>query len=63
MSSRNRPWYTTKITPKFTDMLGALRLQRWEYEVLEDPIRNRPRRNAFNACSTSWRLLPESPKG
>ena len=26
-----RPWYTTKVTPTFTDMLGALRLQMWEY--------------------------------
>ena len=23
----------TKVTPTFTDMLGALRLQMWEYEV------------------------------
>jgi hypothetical protein len=30
---KDRPWYTTKITPTFTDMLGALRLQMWEYEV------------------------------
>ena len=30
---KTRPWYTTKITPTFTDMLGALRLQMWEYEV------------------------------
>jgi hypothetical protein len=28
---KDRPWYTTKITPTFTDMLGALRLQMWEY--------------------------------
>ena len=30
---RERPWYPTKITPTFADMLGALRLQMWEYEV------------------------------
>src|SRR5512135_2833888 len=30
---KERPWYTTKVTPTFTDMLGALRLQMWEYEV------------------------------
>ena len=29
----DRRWYATKITPTFTDMLGALRLQMWEYEV------------------------------
>jgi hypothetical protein len=29
--AKDRPWYTTKITPTFTDMLGALRLQMWEY--------------------------------
>lgn len=27
---RERPWYKTKKTPTFTDMLGALRLQLWE---------------------------------
>ena len=30
---RDRPWYTTKKTPTFADMLGALRLQHWEYHV------------------------------
>jgi hypothetical protein len=30
---RQRPWYTTKVTPTFTDMLGALRLQMWEHEI------------------------------
>ena len=30
---RERRWYTSKVTPTFTDMLGALRLQMWEYEV------------------------------
>jgi hypothetical protein len=30
---RDRPWYKTKITPTFTDMLGALRVQMWEYEI------------------------------
>jgi hypothetical protein len=30
---RERPWYRKKVTPTFTDMLGALRLQMWEYEV------------------------------
>lgn len=30
---RERPWYDHKITPTFTDMLGALRLQMWEYRV------------------------------
>ena len=30
---KDRPWYTTKVTPTLTDMLGALRLQMWEYEV------------------------------
>jgi hypothetical protein len=28
--ARDRPWYTTKKTPTFADMLGALRLQLWE---------------------------------
>jgi hypothetical protein len=30
---RERPWYKKKVTPTFTDMLGALRLQMWEREV------------------------------
>ena len=30
---KDRPWYTAKVTPTFTDMRGALRLQMWEYEV------------------------------
>jgi Transposase DDE domain len=30
---RERPWYTTKVTPTFTDMLGALRLQMWERKI------------------------------
>jgi hypothetical protein len=30
---RERPWYKEKVTPTFTDMLGALRLQMWESEV------------------------------
>lgn len=30
---RERPWYRDKVTPTFTDMLGALRLQMWEYAV------------------------------
>jgi hypothetical protein len=38
---KDRPWYTTKVTPTFTDMLGALRLQMWEHAVFgeagEDP--------------------------
>ena len=30
---RDRPWYKKKVTPTFTDMLGALRLQMWEQEI------------------------------
>lgn len=30
---RERPWYVHKVTPTFTDMLAALRLQMWEYKV------------------------------
>ena len=33
---RERPWYTKKVTPTFTDMLGALRLQMWEHKVFEE---------------------------
>jgi hypothetical protein len=31
--NRERPWYRKKVTPTFTDMLGALRLQMWQYEA------------------------------
>ena len=34
---RDRPWYTTKVTPAFTDMLGALRLQMWEHKIYRGP--------------------------
>ena len=30
---KDRPWYRAKVTPAFTDMLGALRLQMWEHTV------------------------------
>ncbi len=30
---RERPRYKKKVTPTFTDMLGALRLQTWEHEA------------------------------
>ncbi|CAN5783558.1 hypothetical protein BH23PLA1_BH23PLA1_00460 [soil metagenome] len=30
---RDRPWYPDKVSPTFTDMLGALRLQMWHYEI------------------------------
>ena len=30
---RDRPWYTRKKTPTFTDMLGALRLHLWENRI------------------------------
>jgi hypothetical protein len=30
---RDRPWYKEKVTPTFTDMLGALRLQMWERKI------------------------------
>ena len=30
---KERPWYKGKVTPTFTDMLGALRLQMWEHEI------------------------------
>ena len=39
---RERPWYKDKVTPTFTDMLGALRLQMWEYEILVSLVRKSP---------------------
>jgi hypothetical protein len=31
---RQRPWYRRKVTPTFTDMLGALRLQLWQHRIV-----------------------------
>jgi len=39
---KDRPWYTAKVTPTFTDMLGALRLQMWEYEVYGESAEEPP---------------------
>lgn len=39
---RDRPWYENKVTPTFTDMLGALRLQMWEYEVFGESGEEEP---------------------
>ncbi len=39
---KDRPWYATKITPTFTDMLGALRLQMWEYAVFGESGQDLP---------------------
>jgi hypothetical protein len=39
---RERPWYKEKVTPTFTDMLGALRLQMWEYEVFGESAEELP---------------------
>ena len=33
---RERPWYEERVTPAFTDMLGALRLQMWEFKIYGD---------------------------
>src|SRR6476660_5737508 len=29
---RERPWYEDRVMPTFTDILGALRLQMWEFK-------------------------------
>jgi hypothetical protein len=39
---RDRPWYENKVTPTFTDMLGALRLQMWESKVLGESAAEQP---------------------
>ena len=39
---KDRPWYTKKVTPTFTDMLGALRLQMWEYAVYGESDKGPP---------------------
>jgi hypothetical protein len=39
---RDRPWYENKVTPTFTDMLGALRLQMWESKVFGESAAEQP---------------------
>jgi hypothetical protein len=39
---RERPWYEHKVTPTFTDMLGALRLQMWEHKVFGESGAEQP---------------------
>jgi hypothetical protein len=39
---RDRPWYTTKVTATFTDMLGALRLQMWEHKLYGESGKETP---------------------
>lgn len=44
---RDRPWYRKKVTPTFSDMLGALRLQMWEYEVFGESKQETPSPNCI----------------
>jgi DDE superfamily endonuclease len=44
---RDRPWYTTKVTPTFTDMLGALRLQMWEHKIFGESGEEVPSRECI----------------
>ena len=39
-AQRHRPWYKTKVSPTFADMLSALRLQLWEHWL--SPEENTP---------------------
>jgi DDE superfamily endonuclease len=39
---RERPWYRDKVTPTFTDMLGALRLQMWESRLFGESGQESP---------------------
>ena len=51
---KDRPWYKTKITPTFTDMLGALRLQMWEYEVYGESGEELPSPECIEKLLRSW---------
>jgi hypothetical protein len=46
---RERPWYQDKITPTFTDMLGALRLQMWQSKVFGDSGGEMPSRECIES--------------
>ena len=39
---KHRPWYAAKVTPTFTEMLGALRLQMWGHVVYGESGEERP---------------------
>ena len=59
---KDRPWYTAEVTPTFTDISGRYDCRCGSTRFMESPMRNRPHRNAFKACSTGWRLWVEGPK-
>ena len=46
--SRDRPWYTTKKTPTFADMLGALRLNLWHERITTKSGQTTPTRKIIN---------------
>ena len=59
---RERPWYKHKVTPTFTDMLGALRLQMWEYEIYGESGEEQPSPECIKSCSTRCRRWLEVRK-
>ena len=61
-SSRERPWYKEKVTPTFTDMLGALRLQMWEQEIFGESGEEAPSPECIGSYSTGYRLLAKVRK-
>lgn len=46
---RDRPWYTTKKTPTFADMLGALRLKLWHERITDGSGQTTPTPEILNA--------------
>jgi hypothetical protein len=46
---RDRPWYTTKKTPTFADMLGALRLNLWHERITKTSGTSTPTPKMLNA--------------
>ncbi len=59
---RDRRWYTTKVTPTFTDMLGALRLQMWEHEIYGESGEEVPSPECIRRLLHTLSAVPQGPK-
>ena len=58
---RDRDWYPHKVTPTFTDMLGACRLQMWQYEVLA-PLERKHRAEVIETLLNKMAAVASGPK-
>ena len=52
----NRPWYTKKSTPSFTDMLATIKRESLREHFLQDPILKQGRRKILRLFDSAFRL-------